>query len=110
MKSKIGIAQLHWDEEGIPRNLNFDDGYFSRGNGLRESEAVYLASNRLPERFSGLAQGAQFVVAETGFGTGLNFLLTWQLFLSAAQASARLREIGVEGYPRRRAQRRVARR
>ena len=99
MKSKIGIAQLHWDEEGIPRNLNFDDGYFSRGNGLRESEAVYLASNRLPERFSGLAQGAQFVVAETGFGTGLNFLLTWQLFLSAAPASARLRYISVEGYP-----------
>jgi tRNA 5-methylaminomethyl-2-thiouridine biosynthesis bifunctional protein len=41
---------------------------------------VFLAGNSLRERWASLAPGARFVVGETGFGTGLNFLCTWSLW------------------------------
>ena len=51
----------------------------SRDNGLEESRFVFLQHNRLAERFARLDSGAIFVIGETGFGSGLNFLATCQL-------------------------------
>ncbi|MFV9996712.1 MAG: hypothetical protein AB8W37_01870 [Arsenophonus endosymbiont of Dermacentor nuttalli] len=39
----------------------------------------FLAGNQLPKRFFSHTAN-QFVVAETGFGTGLNFMAVCQLF------------------------------
>jgi len=43
--------------------------------GGRAARHVFLAGNRLPERWAGRER---FVILETGFGIGLNFLATWQ--------------------------------
>lgn len=92
-------AQLHWDEEGQPLSSTFGDVYFSRLSGLEETRYVFLQHNQLPERFAALQDGECLTVGETGFGTGLNFLCTWQLFRQLAPASARLRFISVEKFP-----------
>ena len=62
---------LDWREGGIPVSRAFDDPYFSLGGGLAETRHVFLAGNRLPDRF---CDG--FRIAELGFGTGLNLLAT----------------------------------
>jgi tRNA 5-methylaminomethyl-2-thiouridine biosynthesis bifunctional protein len=48
------------------------------------------------ERF---AAGGTTVIGETGFGTGLNFLATWNEFMQAAIPDARLHYVSVERYP-----------
>ena len=92
-------AQLNWDEHGQPLSSQFDDVYFSKASGLAESQHVFIQHNHLPERFAALRPGETFVIAETGFGTGLNFLCAWQCFLAHAPADARLQFISVEKYP-----------
>ncbi|MGX8997526.1 hypothetical protein ACWWCA_17025, partial [Pseudomonas aeruginosa] len=73
-------AQLDWDENGQPLSRAFGDVYFSRHSGLNETRHVFLATNRLAERFAALGDGEVLCIGETGFGTGLNFLCAWQLF------------------------------
>ncbi|MBV7298599.1 bifunctional tRNA (5-methylaminomethyl-2-thiouridine)(34)-methyltransferase MnmD/FAD-dependent 5-carboxymethylaminomethyl-2-thiouridine(34) oxidoreductase MnmC [Enterovibrio paralichthyis] len=76
---KIEHAQIHWNEAGTPVSDNFDDVYFSNANGLEETRYVFLQQNQLPERWLDFPRD-RFVIAETGFGTGLNFLAVWQWF------------------------------
>src|SRR5690606_24219572 len=77
----------------------FDDVYFSKNSGIDESRFVFLQHNGLPERWQNLAETAVFTVAETGFGTGLNFLAAWQMWRNHAQAAATLHFISVEKFP-----------
>lgn len=92
-------AQLNWDEHGQPLSSQFDDVYFSRASGLAESQHVFIKHNQLPERFAALQDNDTFVIGETGFGTGLNFLCAWQCFNQHAPANTRLHFISVEKYP-----------
>ena len=55
----------------------YNDIYFDKWSGLKESDHVYLKTNSLTTRFK---KKAKFVIAELGFGTGLNFLLTLKLW------------------------------
>ncbi|SQI43927.1 tRNA 5-methylaminomethyl-2-thiouridine biosynthesis bifunctional protein MnmC [Serratia plymuthica] len=75
----IQTAALSWNEQGTPVSKQFDDVYFSNQDGLEETRYVFLKGNRLPQRFSEHPRPL-FIVAETGFGTGLNFLTLWQAF------------------------------
>src|SRR5574343_853593 len=92
-------AQLDWDDQGQPLSRTFGEVYFSRASGLEETRHVFLAHNRLAERFAALPAGGRLVIGETGFGTGLNFLCAWQLFEQSAPAMARLHFVSVEKYP-----------
>ncbi|MGB2078252.1 MAG: bifunctional tRNA (5-methylaminomethyl-2-thiouridine)(34)-methyltransferase MnmD/FAD-dependent 5-carboxymethylaminomethyl-2-thiouridine(34) oxidoreductase MnmC [Vibrio sp.] len=77
--TSIVHANLNWNESGTPVSDQFDDVYFSNHNGLEESRYVFIAQNELPARFEDHPRD-YFVVAETGFGTGLNFLALWKVF------------------------------
>ncbi|WP_153446636.1 bifunctional tRNA (5-methylaminomethyl-2-thiouridine)(34)-methyltransferase MnmD/FAD-dependent 5-carboxymethylaminomethyl-2-thiouridine(34) oxidoreductase MnmC [Vibrio algicola] len=79
--SSIQNAKLDWNESGTPISHQFDDIYFSNANGLEESRYVFIKQNHLPERWQHFPQ-PRFTIAETGFGTGLNFLAVWQQFES----------------------------
>lgn len=79
MSSSIKQAVIHWDKKGAPVSDYFDDIYFSSQNGYEETRYVFLTQNDLPARFEN-HPASHFVIAETGFGTGLNFLATWQVF------------------------------
>ncbi|WP_300635124.1 bifunctional tRNA (5-methylaminomethyl-2-thiouridine)(34)-methyltransferase MnmD/FAD-dependent 5-carboxymethylaminomethyl-2-thiouridine(34) oxidoreductase MnmC [Pseudomonas sp.] len=95
----VSHAQLDWDDQGRPHSRVFDDVYFSDKSGLEETRYVFLEQNRLRERFAALPADGKLVIGETGFGTGLNFLCTWQLFEQQAVAGARLHFVSVEKYP-----------
>jgi tRNA 5-methylaminomethyl-2-thiouridine biosynthesis bifunctional protein len=89
---------LDW-KEGRPFSSHFDDVYFSKDSGLEETRHVFLQGNRLKERFASLSAGDSFCIGETGFGTGLNFLCTWQLFEQTAPADSSLDFFSVEKFP-----------
>lgn len=75
----IQTANLEFNAEGTPVSRDFDDVYFSNDNGLEETRYVFLGGNGLQTRFPEHSRKL-FIVAESGFGTGLNFLTLWQAF------------------------------
>lgn len=95
----IETADVDWSN-GIPRCRRFGDVYFNRDNGLEETRHVYINQNRLHERFSSLPSASSFVIAETGFGTGLNFLAAWQAWdQSSNPENGCLHFVSAERYP-----------
>lgn len=92
-------AQLQWDGEGQPVSSLFGDIYFSNASGLAESRHVFLQHNQLAERWQNLQHYQHFTIAETGFGSGLNFLTAWDLWLKTAPESAQLHFVSVEKFP-----------
>lgn len=101
--AQIEYASLSWNEQGTPVSRMYDDVYFSNQNGLKETEFVFLDGNDLPGRFVQHPRDL-FITAETGFGTGLNFLILWQAFerfrLQHPHAQLqRLHFISCEKYP-----------
>ena len=99
----LASPQLNWGEDGAPHSTQFDDVYFDKNAGLEETRYVFLQHNNLSERWKNLttdpASNAHFTIAETGFGTGLNFLCAWQAFLEDAPTNASLHFISVEKFP-----------
>lgn len=80
----------------ILRSPHYDDIYFSVQDGRAEKQHVFLNGNQLPVRWR---DRSDFVVCEAGFGTGLNFLLTLQLFRATTSNSQRLHFIACEKHP-----------
>jgi len=72
-------AQVHFNESGTPVADHFDDVYFSNDSGIDETQHVFVAGNDLDERWQQWPNPT-FVIAETGFGTGLNFLVAMRCF------------------------------
>jgi tRNA U34 5-methylaminomethyl-2-thiouridine-forming methyltransferase MnmC len=72
-------AEVEWRAK-VPISTRFDDPYFSLDDGLAETAHVFLAGNDLPARFR-----PGFQIAELGFGTGLNFLVTWAAWEEAGK-------------------------
>ena len=89
-------AELHFDGNGVPFSPDYDDGYFSASGGLAQARQVFLAGNDLPARWQAFP-GRQFVICETGFGIGLNFLSTWQGW--EASPGHRLHYVAFEKHP-----------
>lgn len=90
-------AQIDW-QDGQPISKTFGDVYFSRESGLNETEHVFLTHNRLQQRWKSVNKGC-FVIAETGFGTGLNFLSAWRLWNQMAPPASRLHVFSMEKHP-----------
>lgn len=95
--SDITFAKIDW-QNGQPYSPDFGDVYFSTDDGLVETHYVFIAQNQLEHRFKHLQKNV-FTIIETGFGTGLNFLCVWMLWLSNAPANAQLHYIACEKYP-----------
>ena len=95
----ITHANLNWLENDIPFSIKHDDIYYSRASGQEEANHVFIAGNNLVERFQALPSGGQFTIAETGFGSGLNFLVTWELWQKYAPGDATLSFLSVEKFP-----------
>jgi tRNA 5-methylaminomethyl-2-thiouridine biosynthesis bifunctional protein len=91
-------GDLEW-RDGQPYSRRFGDVYFSRESGFAETRHVFLAGNALAERWAKLEPEGCFTVAETGFGTGLNFLAAWALWAETAPLGARLHFVSVEAHP-----------
>ncbi|PHR60213.1 MAG: hypothetical protein COA43_07905 [Robiginitomaculum sp.] len=96
---------LDWSREGTPASHEYDDIYFSVDGGKEETAAVFFQGCHLPQAWLEHAPNLQpFTICELGFGSGLNFLATWALWLDsmnsdAAPKNARLHFISIEAYP-----------
>jgi tRNA 5-methylaminomethyl-2-thiouridine biosynthesis bifunctional protein len=88
---------IEW-RDNQPYASLFQDVYFSTDHGLQETEYVFLQGNALNQRWKNLDQ-LTFTIAETGFGTGLNFLCAAKLWLALAPKNAQLHFISTEKYP-----------
>lgn len=86
-------------KDGAAYSETYGDTYWSLDGGLDETRHVFLSGNDLPARWQARSR---FVILETGFGTGLNFLCTWQRFRETAPAGARLHYLSVDKHPFRR--------
>lgn len=93
-------AELIW-RDGVPESATFGDVYFNRDDGLAEVRHVFVGPSQLPERFRQVSAQGHFVIAESGFGTGLNFLAAWSEWMSQRPLddNAILHFVSVERYP-----------
>jgi len=89
-------AKLERTADGTPFSSEFRDIYHSADGGLAQSRHVFLAGNRLPQRW---AHRDAFVILETGFGLGLNFLAAWDAWRADPARPRRLHFISVEHRP-----------
>lgn len=106
----VNWPRIDWKNSNTPYSVEFDDVYFNPQNGLRETEVVYLEQNCLRERFLekkdkkiNNGDSSPFVVAELGFGTGLNFIATWKMY-NELKCSFPLVFYSCEKYPLKRAE------
>lgn len=97
-------AEFAVTADGTPYAPAFDDIYHSVHGGAAQARHVFLAGNELPARWRQRAAkeaDEAFVIVETGFGLGLNFLVTWQAWREAG-APCPLHFVSVEKHPFRR--------
>lgn len=89
-------ADLAWNEDDAPFSSRFGDIYFSAEDGLAETRHIFLEGNGLPAAWAGKTD---FTIAETGFGTGLNFCAAVQLWLETWPRDGLLHYVSIEGFP-----------
>jgi tRNA 5-methylaminomethyl-2-thiouridine biosynthesis bifunctional protein len=82
--------------EGTPYSEAYGDVYHSAAGGPAQAEHVFLKGNSLPGRW---AARSRFVILETGFGFGLNFLVTWQAWRRDPARCERLHYVAIEKHP-----------
>lgn len=87
------MPDIDWRGGTVPVSTRFDDPYYSLENGLEETRHVFLDGNGLPGRFRD-----GFRIAELGFGTGLNLLVTAQAWAESG-AGGRLSFTSFEAFP-----------
>lgn len=89
-------AELAFDGNGTPCAPAYGDVYHPAAGGLEQARHVFVKGNELPRRWRGRES---FVILETGFGLGLNFLAAWQAWRDDPQRSTRLHFVSVEKHP-----------
>ncbi len=92
----IKPAQVTRDEQGIPFSPDVVDRYHAQIGPQQQAQQVFIQGHDLPKRWQ---QHDRFVVLETGFGLGYNFLATWAAWRADAQRSQTLEFLSVEAHP-----------
>ncbi|MGZ5894501.1 MAG: FAD-dependent 5-carboxymethylaminomethyl-2-thiouridine(34) oxidoreductase MnmC [Caldimonas sp.] len=97
MKTAPVVAgRIERDADGVPRSPDFGDLYHPRQGALAQAHHVFLGGNELPARWRGRPG---FVILETGFGLGNNFLAAWNAWQDDPERCARLLFISIEARP-----------
>lgn len=100
-RSDLPVAELvEWLDDGTPGGSpyspRFKDRYRSEPGGVEQSREVFFRGCGLP----GAWQSAPaWCVLETGFGLGLNFLVTWQGWKTDPLRPHLLHYVAMEAYP-----------
>lgn len=92
----IVAAHIEPGADGLPFAVGCGDRYHPRAGALEQARHVFLDGNGLPPRWAGRQH---FVIAETGFGLGNNFLATWAAWRGDEQRCERLHFLSVELHP-----------
>ncbi len=95
MLKTIVPARLEF-KDGVPYSTLYHDIYHSADGAAGQARHVFLQGCGLPAAW---AHRASFVILETGFGAGLNFLATWAAWRADPARPARLHFLSVEKHP-----------
>ncbi|MFN3545343.1 MAG: tRNA (5-methylaminomethyl-2-thiouridine)(34)-methyltransferase MnmD, partial [Thiobacillus sp.] len=95
MPAPIVPARLEF-RDGVPYSAAYGDIYHPADGGMGQARHVFLEGCGLPAAWGGRET---FVVLETGFGTGLNFLVTWAAWRADLARCGRLHFISAEKHP-----------
>ncbi|MBS7778547.1 FAD-dependent 5-carboxymethylaminomethyl-2-thiouridine(34) oxidoreductase MnmC [Acidovorax sp. CCYZU-2555] len=87
---------IDWLPDGTPYSPRFSDRYHSENGGLDQARQVFFAGCGLPAAW---ADAAQWRILETGFGFGLNFLVTWAAWKADPARPRQLHFVSIEAYP-----------
>lgn len=92
--------RVDWLEDGTasgaPYSPRFGDRYRSELGGLDQARSVFLGACGLPTLWAGTPR---WTVLETGFGLGLNFLVTWAAWKADPQRPNLLHFVSTEAFP-----------
>jgi tRNA 5-methylaminomethyl-2-thiouridine biosynthesis bifunctional protein len=92
--------RIEWQDDGppggSPYNPRFGDRYRSELGGLTQAREVFLHGCGLPAAW---ASQSQWTILETGFGLGLNFLLTWQAWKADPLRPRLMHFVSLEAFP-----------
>lgn len=88
--------EMRGEYGGVPYSRHYADKYFSEIDGWAESKAIYFRANDLPARWQGKND---FCVGELGFGSGLNFLMTYKAWQDDPQRPSQLYYVAIERAP-----------
>jgi tRNA 5-methylaminomethyl-2-thiouridine biosynthesis bifunctional protein len=92
--------RIDWQDDGTPGgspyNPRFGDRYRSELGGLTQARDVFLHGCGLPAAW---ANRPLWTILETGFGLGLNFLLTWQAWKADPLRPRLLHLVSLEAFP-----------
>jgi tRNA 5-methylaminomethyl-2-thiouridine biosynthesis bifunctional protein len=92
----IEPARLAFSADGTPFSETYGDVYHTRAGGLGQARHVFLGGNDLPQRWRGRER---FVIVETGFGLGVNFLATWAAWRNDVARCGELHFVSFEKHP-----------
>lgn len=92
----IQPAHFAFNDQGLPCAPDFGDEYHAEAGAFAQARHVFLGGNQLPARWAGRER---FVILETGFGLGNNFLATWAAWRDDPARCERLVFISVEKHP-----------
>lgn len=92
--------RIEWLDDGTaggsPYSPRFGDRYRSELGGLDQAREVFLKGCGLPEAWR---DQPQWTVLETGFGLGLNFLVTWAAWKADPSRPRILHFVSTEAFP-----------
>ncbi len=92
----IEPARIALTPGGLPHAPAYGDVYHSAAGAQGQARHVFLGGNGLPARWAG---GRRFVVLETGFGLGNNFLATWDAWRRDPRRCDRLWFVAIDKHP-----------
>jgi tRNA 5-methylaminomethyl-2-thiouridine biosynthesis bifunctional protein len=92
----LQTGRLEFSPEGMPFPAGGKENFHPAEANPSAARQVFLAGNRLPERWQGRDR---FVIIDTQFGLGLNFLATWQAWRDDPQRCRRLHIVAFDARP-----------
>src|SRR5690625_207335 len=95
-KQLLNQVDIQFNENGVPVSSTHDDVYYAGSQPLIQSNDIFIQGNGLGER---MAKANAFVILETGFGLGVNFLATWSYWKYTCQMPCKLRYVSFEAHP-----------
>ena len=99
MRCYSTLSPAEIDTSTPHRSSAFNDYYFSITDPIGERQTVFIEGNDLKKRFQSLKPNQIIRIGETGFGTGLTFLVTCDQFLKHAPDNVRLQWVSTERFP-----------
>ena len=100
-KTLISEAKVTWDEDSRPTSFVFDDYYLDGTEGTKNRQHAFLEKDTLTERWN-CNKNLTCTIGETGFGAGLNFLITAEAWLKSCSNKKKrevLNFVSVENSP-----------